>query len=250
MTSSFLKDKAWENMDWLNKAVEPYIFSFNTELGKLPNRVELSYQDIITAIGKDVITYSDDVSMDKFLNARLGFDQEGVLTESAKRFFHAWANMHYGKNEMQFFTLEVAEDSALDIKNKKLIGSVAIVKQIEALDEDMINEMLPSLVGRLFSVSSEKAHTSYVNEVMDILDCKEARSSTSLNKKCHALRNHLVTIFAKNEYNIKNVDLIISFIGWINSYCTSGKMDALANLSKLKCMVHNGHPIYSMKEVV
>jgi hypothetical protein len=231
---SFLKDKEWDQMDWLNKAVEPYTFSFNLELAKMPSEFVLSYHDIMGFIRED-----REIRLRTVVNlvaANNGVTKEGLSMIDL-----------IGLDKIFTFALE--PDTELDLDKETFKGGITLIKKMESLNDDMIKELLPSLVMSIMRISSNRANANTVNEVMDILDCKEARSSSSVRKKVTALMEHVNRIYVDNVWNIRNVDLAIKMLRWIKTYCENGDRCSLANLSKLKCMIHNNHPIYSMEEI-
>jgi hypothetical protein len=232
--SSFLKDKEWENMDWLNKAVEPYTFSLNTELAKIPSSYSLSYRDVIGLAGSSLRS----LTISQVVNSLV------YKLELPTSILNTMDMVGYNK----LFEFKVEPDSVIDIDQEIILGEVTLLKKIESLDDEMIRNMLPDLVLHFMRISSNVAKSNYINEVMDILDYKEARSY-SIKKKLSYFRQYMLHVYADNKWNIRNVDLAIKMLEWIKSYCENGDRCSLANLSKLKCMTHNGHPIYSMEEI-
>jgi len=231
---SFLKDKEWDQMDWLNRAVEPYIFSFNLELAKIPSEFVLKYSDVIGFV-KDNYEIRLSAVVNRVMT-KSGVNKEGISMLDL-----------LGIDEIFEFRLE--SDTELDLDQEIIKGGITLVKKIESLNDDMIRELLPTLVMNILRISSSRGNASTVNEVMDILDCKEARSSSSVRKKASALTDHVYNVYKDNTWNIRNVDLAIKMLYWIKGYCENADRCSLANLSKLKCMTHNGHPIYSMEEI-
>jgi len=231
---SFLKDKEWDQMDWLNRAVEPYIFSFNLELAKIPSEFVLKYSDVIGFV-KDNYEIRLSAVVNRVMT-KSGVNKEGISMLDL-----------LGIDEIFEFRLE--SDTELDLDQEIIKGGITLVKKIESLNDDMIRELLPTLVMNILRISGSRANASTVNEVMDILDCKEARSSSSVRKKASALTDHVYNVYKDNTWNIRNVDLAIKMLYWIKGYCENADRCSLANLSKLKCMTHNGHPIYSMEEI-
>lgn len=231
---SFLKDKEWENMDWLNRAVEPYTFSFNLDLAKMPSEYAITYSQAMNIIGgQREIRLSEVV---KNLAVSSGISKSGI-------------SMLEMIGYETVFEFKLEPDTEIDLDKEIIRGGLSLVKKMESLNDDAVRELLPQLVLSNMRIHSSRAPASQVNEVMDILECKEARSSSSVRKKCAALQQHVYEVYKNNTWNIRNVDLAIKMIGWIRSYCENGDRCSLANLSKLKCMIHNGHPIYSMEEI-
>lgn len=233
---AFLDDKQWEEMDWLNKAIEPFTFSLNGILANLPLEYVLNYNDL-----KNHIVHNEHVRIEYFLNHMLS-EIKASKEECELLQIIGYTN---------FYKIIIAPNTIIDIDEQKIIGHIAIVKYKESLSDDDIKELLPTLNSfHDLRLSRMTAKNTYVNELLDLLECKEARRSTSVNKKASVLQNHITKMLHENTWNIKNVDLVIKLLKWIKSYVKNGDAYSLANISKLKCMTHKKNPIYSMEEVV
>jgi len=231
---SFLDDKTWDEMDWLNKAVEPYIFSFNQDLARLPSEYVFSYRDFESFIKKSRYQISLPIAVE-MLCSKFDVDYSHIVEALDKD---------------TLFRLDMDLGTTIDIQRGTIDGKLSLVKLTTSLSDEQIRDMLVRLVDHIFGYSSNGVQTRPLKEVMDIVGCQEAKKSNSTRKKWHALKMYMSNIFRENTWNIKNVDLAIKLIQWIENYCRTESRLSLANLSKLKCMVHNGHPIYSMEEIV
>jgi hypothetical protein len=232
---SFLKDKEWDKMDWLNRAVEPFTFSFNEHFAKIPSEYVFTYADAIAALKSDQEIRLHQVVSNLVLKSGLS---------KADLFIIDLVGIDW------LFQLKLEPDTELDLDSETIKGRLAVVKTVEALNDDAIRELLPQMALNILHIDSSKVSANQINETMDILECKEARSSSSIRKKIVGLQTHVYEIYKDNSWNIRNVDLAIKMLSWIKSYCENGDRCSLANMSKLKCMIHNGHPIYSMEEIV
>jgi len=231
---SFLKDKEWDEMDWLNKAVEPYTFSLNTELVKIPSNYTLTYHDILYHLKKN------DISM------------QSVLLNIASKFSVSDESIamldYFGHDNIFEIQIDGSPEISLDEMQIKY-GSVSLVKKTESLTDDLIKQTLPKFVHYMLRIDRDKAEAAFLNDTMDILDCKEGRNSSSIKVKISSIFHHVAHIYENNLWNIRNVDLLIKKLRWIKSFCEKGDRCSIANLSKLKCMIYGGHPIYSMEEI-
>jgi ribosomal protein S13 len=228
---SFLKDKEWENMDWLNKAVEPIVFSVNNEIPKLPSRIDIPASVFRTAVRRN----------ENYLHVDNLIIDECHKLNMPKYTIDILYKIGFGK----LYNVQSEPEVFYDVGTQTLRGDIYLVKQIETLDEEAIQSLLISFT---YGISGMSADTA--NEIMDIIGCEEARKTKSATKKVRAIRNYMQNVFRENKWNIRNIDLCIKLVMWINAYLDNGNRAALANISKLKCMVYNGHPIYSMEEIV
>lgn len=232
---SFLKDKEWDEMDWLNKAIEPYTFSLNLELAKIAQRRDITTEDVVDLLTSHNYTLSLSAIVYSIC----------VNSGVSKASFEMLQNIGLEK----FFEFHIDSDAYFDLEKQLVVGEIFVHKKMESINDDMIREILPNLVLKCLKLSPSKINASTINEVMDILECREARSTSSVKKKVSALNHHLHEIYKENKWNIRNVDLAIKMLLWIQLYCHQEDRSSLANMSKLKCMIHNGHPIYSMEEI-
>jgi hypothetical protein len=229
-------DKQYEEMDWLNKAIEPYTFSLSDTLAKLPSEHVFKYEEILPFIVGD-----RHMRLEYFCN-RL-FDEASVSKEQRELFGLVGFE--------RYFKMVIEPGTKIDITEKIIIGRISMVKQKESLDDDEIKEMLPWLNSRHeLSISISSAKPGNISVLSDLLECKENSRSRAVNKKARILQTHITRLIHENTWNIKNVDLIIKLLKWIKSYAKNGDAYSLANISKLKCMTHKKNPIYSMEEVV
>lgn len=230
---SFFQDKTWDEMDWLNKAVEPYVFSFNEDFAKIPSEWKIPSHYILNMYANNhSIALRDLVVLMMNYNKLNKLEQERILQIECDK----------------LFKIQVSDEAYIDPQAQTMVGEIFLIKKDVVLDDEFVSNILQNHVMKTFN--SYHVPAERVNEVMDILNCKETRSSSSVRKKIYGLRRFLVDLFADNKWNIRNVDLAMKMVTWTFEYCQTGDRQSLANLSKLKCMVHNGHPIYSMQEVL
>jgi hypothetical protein len=233
---AFLDDKQYEEMDWLNKAIEPYTFSLSDTLVKLPSEYVLEYEELVPYIADD-----RHLRLEYFCNRML--DKAGISKEQAELFDLIGFE--------RYFKMTVEPGTKIEVAEKRIVGRISIVKEKESLGDDEIKELLPYLNSRHeLCINVASAKPANISVLSDLLECKENGRSRAINKRARVLQTHIGRIVYDNTWNIKNVDLIIKLLKWIKSYAKNGDAYSLANISKLKCMTHKKNPIYSMEEVV
>lgn len=236
--SSFFKDSKWDEMDWLNKAIEPYTYSVNLLLAKLPIETEIPYEDLLRQVSRSGNFYTD-AMLAKII---LPFVRDEDEAYKSSKIIDSFGE--------KIFTLVVEPDSSLDLDNERVIGGVRLVMTSPTITDEMIESMYPNFVHDILPTNAQRHQLVWINELLDIVDCKDSRNSTSSHKKIYSLKYHMLELYSSNKWKIRNVDLAIKLLRWMSTYIRTGDKRSLANISKLKCMIYSGDPIYSMEEIV
>ena len=93
-----------------------------------------------------------------------------------------------------------------------------------------------------------------INELIDVLaktpkETKTIRKSKNGMHKMEWLAVALDLIIEEDRWNIKDVDLIIKFLGWVDDYLRYGSIHSFSLITRLKAMTHSKNPIYSVEGV-
>lgn len=225
---SFFEDKVYDNLDWLSQATMPLVFSGNKLLADMPDRIDIDLSNVgyNLGLGMSVVLESyriENVSMDSLLKDCYTFMSIGDTIDPANNTLPTiWAE-----------------------KITKNFSDKAILIYVKNQIHKPTNAVAVADVGR-------------TNEILDLIDYrpdktrgeKDIRSSRSMKKKIRAINNRLTNIFMKNEWQVKDADLMISFADWTYQYMVTGNLAALTNITKLKIMTHKKQAIYSIKETV
>lgn len=229
------KDREYEDMEWLNKAIEPFIFPFNEVLASLKDVYEVPYDVIYKHFLID-----DNYTLDIEKLVMLANDIDISLSDI------------YFIDKV--FEIHIAYGTTLDITNKKIIGSVNLVKTVSHIDDEQLKQIFSDKVYSTINSVTRKNETNIhrLNEVMDLINCINDRSSRSQKYKLRSISSRYKEIIANDEWKIRDTTLILKCANWICDYLNHGNLAALSNLTKLKCMTHinNGSPIYSIEETV
>jgi hypothetical protein len=229
---NLFEDKEYDNMEWLGKAVEPFIFPQNEVLASIPERIDLTYEDLVSLITGDFMRINGSellVYLARKLDLNFNEDDWGFLRDNIK--------------------VEVDPDTVIDFEEQTLKGGVRIIKTKNEYSEQEILEYTARFVReRLKRCNYSNENLSRYNEIMDLLGAKEDRQGRSARYKLDSIVKTMVTIVEEDKWRVRNVDLFIRCAGWIVGYLENGNLAALSNFTRLKCMVHKGAPIYSMEE--
>lgn len=229
-------DQKYENMDWLSQTVEPYEWSLNEYLSKLPEQWEFKYDKIVEVLfkghwKKDHIAKSD-IVFDMLKNT----EYYDLLSQQPLNLI----NNSY----------DLCCDNLVDLNLEEQTGPVLYIKKNKPMisDKEMIDYVKQQVRGIL---DINYTQVCLLNEICDTVDApKEYKSTRNLKRKREILIKRVQQIIDEDIWRIRNIDLILKIIKWISDYISNGNIAALANLSKIKVMTHKELPIYSMEEIV
>jgi hypothetical protein len=123
-------------------------------------------------------------------------------------------------------------------------------KNVGIEDKDIELAMIQACRSMLYNSFSFSKDVSKprLNELADMFGAVEARKERSWSKKLSKLSGHYQKLIEERKLVIKDVELFKRFLNWNVLYIKHGKLPAMANIAKLKIMMRNGAPIYSIKE--
>lgn len=226
----FFDDEVYENLDWLSQATTPLVFSGNKILNELPNHLSIDKQTVFKNVSRC------NMQVDTFVTEMLGSSKSGMCHE----LFNLISNCYVFKAE---------GDVIVDPIND-LCPIIYIEKIKQSFSE---KEVMQYVQGRLYIMRDGK-DIGRINEILDLIGYKpqpnekNLRSSRSSRKKMMGVTRTLRDIIVSNKWEIRDADLIVSFINWVRQYIDDGNLAALTNITKLKIMTHKKQPIYSIKE--
>lgn len=236
------KDTKYDELDDISQLVEPYEFIINEQLSKFPDELELDNSFFKRAVlrnaGSETI-YEDLRSVvERAANDR-NLNELGDWTRS---------NYEFSRD---FFKYEVGDDVRYNAKTDELTGSAKIVKQKMAYEDKDIDEMLLKHMNKEFRIKLGRpsyVNKSRINEICDLFGVTDALSDRKTSGKVGRLRNKYEELFNNRSLNIRDVDLFSRFIKWNVAYIRDGNLPAMSNITKIKIMMRNELPIYSIKE--
>ena len=226
---SFFNDDVYENLDWLSQATTPLVFSGNAMLSELPSRIDVSQDDIRKALG------GYGFHLESYITNMLGCDYD-----IPGNFYNMIKNCYrfVGEGDM---TIDPAHNIYPTIHVEKVKQSFS-EKEIIQFVKDKLRYINGQDIGR-------------INEILDLIDYRpekghqNIRNSRSVRKKIRCISSTLGDIFSSNKWEVRDADLMLSFVDWVNLYIEKGNLAALTNITKLKVMTHRKQPIYSIKEM-
>jgi hypothetical protein len=220
-------------MEWLNKAIEPFIFPQNEVLMSMPERVDFDYATILSFLEKN--------------NGHLRIGLDELIM-----FAVAQVNLKLDKDDLSFlsnyFVVDIVPDTEINFEQGTLTGGISLRKTKDQLsDEEIVSYAADIVYYRLYGIYS-KSNISRCNEIMDLIGAEAQRQSTSTRYKIREIAATMASIIREDRWRIRNVALLLKCPTWIQDYLEDGNLAAMSNFTRLKCMVHKGVPIYSMEE--
>ncbi len=229
---NLFEDKTYDGFEWLEKAVEAYIFPEGDTLASFPDRIEITY-DLIADC-----TIATNSNMNSELSELISFLVARKIVEVPEEHL---------KFICEWLEIKISPNTTIDLEEKSINGEISLVKKKSQLEDEDVRDCMRNRVGAVFSYRRD-GDVGRMNEIMDLLGCKDSRQSRSTRHKVHAIRDFLNNTIAEDKWRVKNVKLMENCALWIIDYIDNGNLASLSNFTRLKCMVHKGLPIYSMEE--
>lgn len=231
---NLFQDKEYEGLDWLSKAVEPFVFPLNDIIAKIPDCTTFTYDDVVRFIETG---RSMDFTKSLFLGQIL--KKEDIEVPSAD-------DMDTISNLM---SVSVPNGLSVDFENQRMDGTFCIKKNKSQMEDDDIREHINNKTRRILSYIRTD-DVNRLNAIMDVMNCKEARQSKSIRNKRDAIISEFSKIVREDTWRIRDVELAIKCAEWMRDYINNGNLASLSNFTRIKCMTHKRMSIYSMEETV
>lgn len=259
---AFFEDKTYTDMDWLNKAIEPYDWSELNRFHSIPERIEIQVKDVL-----QILKHEFFVEPQKFRASNAGYYRSidnrsidahwfinGLIPQYIEQYIpiNELSTIQDVRTDLFLnkFKLEM-DEIQIDLATQTITGNITIVRQ--NIPEHKIPETIASIMDHLFYFNNhlEKDSLNRMKEIIDIIGIPDTDRSVlrSSSKTSYYLTDRLKKIVIEDEWRIKSVELLFKMMSWIRSYVAYGNLAALTNFTKLKCMTHKNVAIYSMEEV-
>lgn len=237
-----LRDEVYENLDYLSQLTEIVIGPQNEVLGRAPDRVELTYEQITKCQSRNWGGPGYTMNVHTVLSRLLSYNDQAYASEIS-----------------QYFKFEVTDDFELDMANQKMTGSITLVKMVQQIDD---KEILRSAIDKS---CRQLAHYDWPtkrlrDKIATVLNTFEQGRGTEWAKKLdgkvqyqgvNEIKKTMEEMILENKWRIRDTKIIVKLGEWINGYLgddTDQDM-GLVNLMKLKIMLDKDVPVYSLDEV-
>jgi hypothetical protein len=231
---NLFRDKEYEDLDWLNKAVESFVCPLNDKMAQFPDVYEFNYNDILV-LHKDTIYDINSSDMIRYIAAQCSIDINYEEINMLLPYFEV--------------TMGGRGPAELDFEAGTLSHTIPFFKKKPQLeDEDILLLMAQQAYAQIRRINYN-ANIGRLNEIMDLIGCTTDRKSRSVSYKIQAISSCFRDIITTDKWRLRNVDLAVSAAAWMVSYANDGNLSALSSFTRLKCMTHNNAPIYSMEKL-
>jgi hypothetical protein len=236
------KDKVYEELDDISQLVEPFEFAVNNELAQMPEEITLGQEFFENMLGygggRNNITQSVRKVVEREATNR------GLETLSQHM------RNEYGFVD-KFFKVEIEEGSSYNAATKEFIGGVTIIKDKMAYEDKEIEKMLIDYMGNQFGNKLGRPSAiskPRLNEICDLFGAYDALKDRGARGKLNKLYTRYKTLIEERKLNIRDVELFKRFVDWNVKYVKNGSLPSMSNITKIKIMMRNELPIYSIKE--
>lgn len=241
-----LKDEAFEKLDYLSQLTEIVIAPQNEILAQLPDRMELTFEQIQTMKSPDWGQgYGFQLRADHILNSLTPELEASDINELS-----------------QYFVIEATPETTIDLVAKTLTGSIALVKTIQRLEDKQILELAVKDAASMLR-SYDWGGKRLRDKIITVLNTfipghgtEWALQANSNNGRItyqgrDALEKVIRDVILENKWRIRDVKIIAKLGEWVNSYLADASDTdlGLVNLVKLKIMLDKDLPVYSVDEV-
>lgn len=238
-----LRDEVYENLDYLSQLTEVVIGPQNVVLGRIPDRIELTFEMV------DQFRTHD-------WRVKTGFE---ISVYKILLSIVPQVDWDYVSDIQKHFKFEVSEDFEIDLTNKNMIGAVALIKTAQQVDEKKLLEIALDKATRKLDYYNWP-NKRLRDKVSTVLNTFEQGSGIEWAKKLEgranwsgvtAIKTAFTNAIVENKWRIRDAAIIIKVGEWINSYLSdeTDTSTGLVNLVKLKIMLEKDLPIYSIDEV-
>jgi hypothetical protein len=236
------KDKVYEELDDISQLIEPFEYAVNNELAQMPDEIELDanfFGGLVSYNGGRNHFYQ---SVRKIVERKANSLGLKKLANQARLEYNFCSD---------FFDLEIGENVQYNAETKELNGEAKIIKTKLAYEDREIEQMLVEyMVGqfRAYWRKPSKISKPRLNEICDLFNVNEALKDRSASGKVSKLQKKYKELISERKLNIRDVELFKRFIDWNIKYVVDGSLPSMSNITKIKIMMRNELPIYSIKE--
>jgi hypothetical protein len=229
---SIFKDEIYQGMDEITALCEPFIDERNELLASVPDEILLSKEFFL-----------------KHLEDSYGYVYQVDIPYTLKAFFPKIRDSKYSAHIYEAFKLVLIPDeegvpTEIDMENRTVNFTAKLVKTKKIFSDQDSRDLLGK--DALYNFEFKNAPVSRLNDVLELLG--KPTSDRSKRNKRHTIKETLTKIMKENTWNIRNVVLSNKIVVWVMRYLNEGNMAAYTNFCKVKLMIHNDKPLYSIDE--
>lgn len=238
------KDKVYEELDDISQLVEPFEYAINNELSQMREEINLDVEFFTNLIA------ANSGRENMYQSIRKIIEREATSLNLKKLAEHVHVDYNFCKD---FYKLELSDNLTFNAMTKELNGEAKLIKYKVAYEDKEIENMLVNYMDSEFSRKLYKPSLiskSRINEICDLFNAAEALKDRSASGKVSSLLQKYKDLISERKLNIRDVELFKRFVDWNIKYIVNGSLPSMSNITKIKIMMRNELPIYSIKEEV
>lgn len=236
------KDKVYEELDDISQLVEPFEYAVNNELAQFPDEIVLGSDFLESAIAYAGGRSSTSQSIRRIVEREAYSRNLKTLCDHSKDDYYFVNN---------FFELHIDDNTTYNATTKELVGDIIITKKKMAYEDKEIEDYLLKYMHNKFSTHFRRPsfiNKPRLNEICDLFGASDALSDRSAKGKVNKLYKRYKSLIEERSLNIRDVELFKRFVNWNLKYVKDGSLPSMSNIAKVKIMMRNELPIYSIKE--
>ena len=243
---SMFQDKVYDDMDDISKLVEPIESDVNIALSYIPDEIEVTSQHI-----KDLYDNKwgwSSLSVTGFVDTIL---RELKVTTTVNMHDHANKFFKFKVRSKDNEELEEAEEVRINMETGIMSHRLFLIKHTVGYDDQTLEAMAKESLTkniRSYLNSNRDVNKSRMNELAELFGAKDVKSDRAYRGKVRRFCQHINSLVDNKKLDIRDLNLCEKFSKWVVLYVKDGNLAALNNITRIKIMMHENRPIYSIQE--
>lgn len=240
------QDKVYEDMDDISKLVEPIESTVNAALSYMPDEVEVTKEHIQRLHNERWGWHS--LNLNSFVDMVI---KENDIQISTSLWGHAEKFFRFEVRSLDNELLEEAEQVSINMETGIMSHRLFLVKHTVGYDDQTLESMAKANLTKSIKYdlrSNRDVNKSRLNELADLFGAQDVRSDRAYRGKIKKFCQHIDDLVDNKKLDIRDLGLCEKFSTWVVFYVRDGNLAALNNITRIKIMMHENRPIYSIQE--
>lgn len=224
---SILKDKVYEEMDWLSQAIQPMTSPIEEVIDKAPDTIPFTQRQLLSELSIYSMSVNTNDIIKTVFNQYLKTNNISLQGTSFSERDFLVKNFKVVLTIDKMFIKKTDDAAGYISKDRKPLENT------EALDMMRRNQSLYDLNSRNVRRNSGSKRAAEVKQIL----FKDSED--------HDLNTLLVQWTRKEDFLIKSVDAFSYVVDVVNAYVIHGDIKSFGEIARIKLMLNKGQPIYS-----
>lgn len=234
-------DKVYNEMDEISKLVEPIESDVNIALSQMPDEIEITPELLLSQ-------YDEDYGWSSISIRSLVQKKAKALGLTALMSGYDLGQKFY---RFEVRDLEDGDEVTVDFENDTMSHEVFLIKfNIGFTDAELEDQVKTKILGNIkgYLRSSRTVNKPRLNELADLFGATEVKAIRTYRGKVRKFCEHLTLLIDERKLDIRDLSLCQKFSEWVVLYVRDGNLAALNNITRIKIIMHENRPIYSISE--